>query len=178
MSFFEIRGPVLWLAGLGFGSGLVSAYPPEAAEKLSILEVPVHPGLVFGFVIGFGVYRWGRAGWTGAVLSLVFTIAAWIAAVRGFYLITDDASTNMYLGGLLAGAIGAAGTILGGTITIRALRNTRSWVLTVFIGAVAGLTVVPEARALNESFVYLFVIWQTCVAACIGYALSRHGSSG
>ena len=172
MRFFEFRPPVLWLAGLGILSGLLCAYAPETAEKFTILDVPVYQGLIFGIVIGFAVFRWGSANWISALLALVVTIAAWIAAMRGFYLITDDARTNIYIGGLVAGAIGAAGTILGGAITIPALRDPRSWILTVFVGAIAGMLVVPE------NFLLLFVIWQAAVAACIGHALTRHASNG
>jgi len=43
--------------------------------------------------------------------------------MRGFLIVTDDATRNIYLGGLVAGAIGAAGTMLGGAITLPALRR-------------------------------------------------------
>lgn len=176
MKVFGFHLPVLWLAGLGIVSGLLSAYPPEIAEKFTVLDVTVYQGLVFGLVIGFGIFRWGSASWAGALLAFLVTIAAWIAAVRGFHLVTDDAESNLYLGGLLAGAIGAAGTLLGGAVTIRTLRDPLSWILTVFVGAIAGLLVVPGAQSSEENFLLLFVVWQAAVAGCIGYALTRHAS--
>ncbi len=107
------------------------------------------------------------------MLALVVTAAAWIAAMRGFHAVTDDGARNIYLGGLVAGAIGAAGTMLGGAITLPALRRLPDWLLTVGVGAVAGLLVEPAARMPDDSFLLLFLVWQAAVAACIGYALTR-----
>ena len=137
MTSLKAGPPVLWLSGLGLFSGLLSDIPPEAAERVTALGVPIYPGLLFGLVIAFGVYRWGKASWWAAALALVVTITAWIAAVRGFEAVTDDATRNIYLGGLVAGAIGAAGTMLGGAITLPALRRLPDWLLTVGVGAVA-----------------------------------------
>ena len=141
MTFPNVSPPVLWLSGLGLISGLMSSIGLEAAEHIKVLGVPIYPGPLFGLVIAFGVYRWGKASWWAAILVLVVTIAAWIAAMRGFHAVTDDGTRNIYLGGLVAGAIGAAGTILGGAITLSALRRWPDWLLTIGIGAVAGLLV-------------------------------------
>ena len=168
--------PVLWLAGLGIVSGFLSAYPPLIAENVKALDVPIYQGLLFGLVIGFGVYRWGNAGWIKVLLVLVVTTAAWIAAVRGFYWVTDDARTNLYFGGLMAGAIGATGTIIGVAFIIQTLRNLRSWILTVFVGAVAGLLVVTETQSSEEHLLLLFVVWQAAVSASIGDALIRNAT--
>ena len=108
MTSFKVSPPVLWLSGLGLISGLLTSIPPAAAERVTVLGVPIHPGALFGLVIAFGIYRWGKASWWAAVLALVFTAAAWIAAMRGFHAVTDDGARNIYLGGLVAGAIGAA----------------------------------------------------------------------
>lgn len=178
MTFSTIRPAVWWLAALGIFSGVLSASAPGIAEKFTILTVPVFQGIIFGIVIGFGIYRWGSSGWAGSLVALIVTIAAWIAAVRGFYLVTDFAKTNLYLGGLFAGAIGAAGTILGGAVTVKALRDPGSWILTVSVGAIAGLLVVPVAQSPNENFFLLFVVWQASVAMCIGYALAKHAPDG
>ena len=144
-----------------------------AVEHIKMLGVPVYPGPLFGLVIAFGLYRWGKVSWWAAVLALVVTLGAWIAAVRGFHIVTDDAARNIYLGGLVAGAIDAAGTMLGGAITLPSLRRLPDWLLTVGVGAVAGLLVGPAARMPDDSFLPLFLVWQAAVAACIGYALTR-----
>ena len=173
MTSLKVSSPVLWLAGLGALSGLLSSIGFGPAEHVKVLGVPIYPGPLFGLVIAFGVYRWGKASWWAAVLALVVTAAAWIAAMRGFHGVTDDGARNIYLGGLVAGAIGAAGTMLGGAITLPALRRLPDWLLTVGVGAVAGLLVEPAARMPDDSFLLLFLVWQAAVAACIGYALTR-----
>ncbi len=174
MTSLKISPPVLWLAGLGALSGLVSSLAPDAVENIKMFGVPVYPGPLFGLVIAFGVYRWGKASWWAALLAFVVTVGVWIAAVRGFHMVTDDATSNIYLGGLVAGAIGAAGTMLGGAITLPALRRAPDWLLVAGVGALAGLLVGPEMQLPNDkSFLLLFSVWQAAVAGCIGYALSR-----
>ncbi len=173
MTYLKFAPPVLWLAGLGAFSGLLSNFTPEAAENFKLLGVPVYPGLLFGLVIALGVFRWGKASRWAALLAFAVTVAVWIAAMRGFLAVTDDAKTNIYLGGFVAGAIGAAGTMLGGAITLPALRRGPDWLLTVGLGALAGLLVGPEARLSGENFLLLFMVWQATVAACIAHALTR-----
>lgn len=173
MTSHTVSPPDLWLAGLGALSGLLSSIAPDAVEHIKVLGVPVYPGPLFGLVIAFGVYRWGKASWWAAVLALVVTVAAWIAAMRGFYTVTGNATSNIYLGGVVAGAIGAAGTMLGGAITVPAMRRLPHWLLTIGIGALAGLLVGPEMQLPDDkNFLLLFMVWQAGVAACIGYALS------
>ncbi len=58
MTSFKVSPPVLWLSGLGLISGLLSSIAPEAAERVTALDVPIYPGPLFGLVIAFGVYRW------------------------------------------------------------------------------------------------------------------------
>ncbi len=173
MTSFKVSPPVLWLSGLGLISGLLSSIAPEAAERVTALGVPLYPAPLFGLVIAFGVYRWGKANWWAAVLALVVTVLAWVAAVRGFHIVTDDAARNIYLGGLVAGTIGAAGTMLGGAITLPALRRLPDWLLTLGVGAVAGLLVGPNPRMADANFLLLFLVWQAAVAGCFGYALTR-----
>ncbi len=174
MTSFKISPAVLWLAGGGAVSGLLSSFAPEAAGQIKIFNVPVYPGPLFALVIAFGVYRWGKASWWAALLAFAVTVAAWVAAMRGIYMVTDDAARNFYLGGLVAGTIGAAGTMAGGAITLPALRRLPDWLLTLGVGAAAGLLVGPELQLPGDkNFLLLFMFWQTAVAACVGYALTR-----
>ncbi len=170
MTYPKVSPSVFWLAGLGVLSGLLSGLVGPAVEHIKVLGVPVYPGPMFGLVIAFGVYRWGKASWWAAVLALVVTVGAWIAAVRGFHIVTDNVTRNIYLGGLVVGAIGAAGTMLGGAITLPSLRRLPDWLLTVGVGAVAGLLVGSEP---DNNLLLLFLVWQAAVAGCIGYALTR-----
>ena len=85
---------VWWLAGLGIISGLLSSYPPDVADKVRVLDVPVYQGILFGAVIGIGLIRWGKSGLGGALVALLVTTASWIAAMRGFQLVTDDVAAQ------------------------------------------------------------------------------------
>ena len=174
MNFTEIRRPALWMALLGVISGILSTYAPIYSEDFAVLDVPVFPGIIFGLVIAYGIFRWGNAHWIGALLALVFITMTWVSAVRGFYGITDDGQSNLHAGGLVAGAIGAAGTMLAGALTVRTLRNLFSWILTILTGAIAGLLVVPLAQSSDENFLLLFIVWQSAVAFCVGYALTNN----
>jgi hypothetical protein len=174
MTSLKISPPVLWLFGLGLISGLASSMAPDAAEHIKLFDVPIYPGPLFGAVIAFGIYRWGKVSWWAAVLALVITVAAWVAAMRGFHAATDNGARYIYLGGIIAGAIGAAGTMLGGAVTVPSLRRLPDWLLTIGVGALAGLLVGPEVQMSGDkSFLLLFVFWQASVAACIGHALTR-----
>ncbi len=173
MTPFKVSPPVIWLAGLGLMSGLLTNFPPAAAEHVTAFDVPIHPGVLFGLVIAFGIFRWGGASWWAALLALLFTAVAWIVAMRGFLAVTGDATRSIYLGALVAGAIGAAGTMLGGAIALPSLRRLPDWLLTIGVGAVAGLLVVRSAQMPDDNLLPLFLVWQAGVAACIGYALTR-----
>lgn len=174
MTSFKITPPVLWLAGLGLVSGLLSSFLPNVVEHIKLLGTPVYPGVLFGLVIAFGLHRWGKAPLWAAVLAIVITIIAWAAAVRGFELVTNKASSHIYLGALVAGAVGAAGTMMAGAVSLPALRRAPDWLLIIGVGAVAGLLVVPDLEGSGDrSFLLLFMIWQAAIAGCIGFALTR-----
>ncbi len=173
MKYLEFRLPALQLAGLGIISGILCTYMPSTITDITVFEAPVIQGIIFGMVIAFGLIRWGNAGWIGSIIAVTFTVLAWIAAVRSFQFITDDASSNLYLGALTAGGIGAAGIMAGGALTVADLRKPIAWLSTIFIGALAGLLVVPVVHSSDEKFLLLFVVWQSAVAFCFGHAISR-----
>lgn len=96
-----------------------------------------------------------------------------IVAVKIFYGVTEEGAASIYLGGLLAGAVGAAGTMLSVVITVPHMRKRQYWLLTIGLGAVAGLLVGPAARFPGYDFLPLFMVWQGTVAACVGYQLAQ-----
>ncbi len=165
--------PIWGLAGLGIISGLLSSYTLELTEEIKILDVPILPGVLFGVAIGIGLHNWGKSGWAGAFLALVMTIASWIAAVRGFQFVTNEGKEFLYLGALAAGVIGAAGTQLGGALTVDALRRPTLAIVTIVVGAIAGLLVIYPLEYQTDAWIVLFVPWQALVAAAIGYALNE-----
>ncbi len=173
MKYFEFRLPAVQLAGLGIMSGILCTYMPSTITDITVFEVPVIQGIIFGMVIAFGLIRWGNAGWIGSIIAVIFTVLAWIAAVRSFQFITNDASSNLYLGALAAGGIGTAGTLAGGALTTPDLRKPTAWLSTIFVGALAGLLVVPVVHSSDEKFLLLFVVWQSAIAFCFGHDISR-----
>ena len=168
---------VIWMAALGILSGVLSSFEIPVLGDVKLLGTPLQHGLFFALVIAFGLFRWGRAGWVGAVLALLITIAAWIAAERSFVFLTDNGSEYIAIGGFVAGAIGSAFTILGGALTIPALRQPRAWLLTITVGAIAGLLIIFPAEYIQDKWFILFVPWQCLVAASIGHALANGPST-
>lgn len=163
--------PVIWMTTLGILSGFLSSFKLGFLGDIEILEAPVQQGLLFGLVIAFSLYQWGRTGWAGALLAMAITFAAWIAAFNCFKFLSG-AGLNDYAAGVAAGAIGAFGTILAGALTAQALRRWSAWLSTIAVGAILGLLVIFAIKGDDEYLLILFVPWQGLVAACIGTALS------
>jgi len=170
MPFRTHPPPVIWLTVLGIGSGILSSFKLGFLGELKIFDINLQQGLLFGAVIGFGIFRWGRAGWPGALLAMLTVLLAWMAAFKSFTFLTN-AGLNTYPAGVAAGAIGAFGTILAGALTVPALRRRTAWLSTISIGAILGLLVIYATTGGDEYLLILFVPWQGLVAASIGYAL-------
>lgn len=85
MARLTTRIPSLWMAGFGIVSGLLSdvslALPLPGV--LALAEAPIYPGLCFGLAIAAGAYLFGGASAWRALLVLVLTLIAWIAAFHG-----------------------------------------------------------------------------------------------
>jgi len=176
MSAFVLQRPIIWMTALGAVSGVFSHFSVSAFERIAIWDVPAVPGLIFGLAIGFGLYRWGAAKASGAVIALISTMIAWTVAVRIFRLVTEGAgvgptSMRYYWGGLIAGAIGAAITAFGGAIGAEPLRKVSACLLIAGVGALAGLLVVPVAQGGERYMLLLFVVWQSAVAASMAMTL-------
>ncbi len=174
MKYFKVQSPALIMAGLGFISGILCTYLPSIITDITFFDVPVFHGIIFGSVIAFGLLRFAEASRLGAITAVVFTVFAWIAAVRSFNLITGDASSNLYLGALVAGGIGASGTMAGGAATVTILRKPLAWLLITVVGALAGLLVVPVVHSSDEKFLLLFIVWQSAVAFGTGHVISSN----
>jgi len=163
----------LLMAVLGLISGLICTYAPEIVMEFKLFDTPVFQGIIFGAVIGIGHLRWGKGGLAGFVIILIFTTMAWIAAVNGFNIISDDAKNYLYPAALSAGVIGATGTWIGAALANAIFRKLKLLMPVVIIGAMAGLLVVLEVDSSNDDFLVLFVVWQSAVAFCFGLALNN-----
>lgn len=91
MTLLTTRSPALWMAGLGVISGVLSdlSLSLRVPHPLGLLDAPIYPGLIFGLAIALGVYLFGKTGLWGALLVLLITAIAWVAAFRGCILIYD-----------------------------------------------------------------------------------------
>ena len=73
--------------------------------------------------------------------------------------------------GLIAGAVGAAGTWLGAAFCAAALRSRAAVALAVLTGTLAGLATVLGPFA-------LYPIWQTAMAASLGFSVVARSNAG
>ena len=91
MTLLTARSAALWMAGMGVISGVLSdlSLSLSVPHPLGLLDAPIYPGLIFGLAIALGLYLLGKAGLPGALLALLITVIAWVAAFHGCILIYD-----------------------------------------------------------------------------------------
>jgi len=193
IGFHSLHWPALWKVG---SLNSLIEYP--------YLYVNPFEGIVFGCVIGAAIWLWGRGTWWSALVALIGTTLAWQLAIYPHLLayagdevlkselgkrldsltvvfvfdtlrpITDSVQSWQYN---LSGTIGATGTYVGCAVTTRALRNMSMLALTIAVGTVMvwPFLLLEKYYLLQDyKLLVLFVTWQSAVAACIGYALSRY----
>jgi len=163
---------MIWMTIMGILSGILSSFKLGVLGDIIITEVPIQQGLLFGTVIAVGIYRWGQSGWAGALLALLTVMIAWIAAYTGFRILTGY-GFNSFSAGLIAGAIGASGTILAGAITVQTLRRPVVLVTTISLGAILGLLAIFAMGGEDKYLLILFIPWQAVIAASIGHAMAN-----
>lgn len=197
------------MALLGGLSGTISAFLPTAPEAipnalkiisqpflLDPVRSPVHPGLLFGLVVGAGAWCAGeRRSWSLGLMFLI-TVFAWSAAVNTAYSIYEIKGERTIFGvavswsnpafvpmitllsGFVAGVVGAAMTVIGCSLVIPSLRSVVAVGVTAIVGGIAGLLLYPVLEEWNEttSLIALFAVWQASVGASIGWWIT--GRSG
>jgi hypothetical protein len=139
----------------------------------------IHAGLLFGLVVAFGVWTWGKRSWTAAAVALVATWLAWEAAVNlGLQLESNwlkDAMTSdalrAYMTGFIAGAVGALLVWGGAAVVAPVLRRFSTAAMVVATGAVLGLLM--QATNSYDNPAILLVPWQAGVTAMLGFGLAR-----
>jgi hypothetical protein len=193
------RRAVIGIALLGVLTGLISCLPSPLPDirlsdpdvLINARAVPLHAGIVFGFMLGGVMWSWVTRDVTKCLLAWLLTVIGWLAAantandvintIQGSYLFGmaegAKAKREMFAwlaGGLIAGGIGAGLTAFATGIPAIAIRRTQAWVLIVVVGALVGLLLYPAA--LYDSIIVLFVPWQAAVAGAVASGLTAPGA--
>jgi hypothetical protein len=130
------------------------------------------PGLIFGAVLGqrFTAMKLGGR-WHWLLFSAVCA-ASWyfgIYAALNLSKISPVDPEDYLLMGPAGGLVGAAIVALGGALLYPALRNGKTAIMLIVIGAGLGLLLHVDIDAPH----ILFPPWQAAIAACLGYAARR-----
>lgn len=170
------RHPVLVLATLGAGSGSLGATVMGSGfgDAPNPGAYMVLTGLWFGFVVGFAVWRWGRASLGASMMAVLVTWIAWEAAVNLAILIDRPPTGTVdiapayraYLTGVLAGAVGASITWAGAAFAVPALWRRSVAATVTATGALLGL-LYPAVNYFDTGLV-LLVPWQAAVVTVLG----------
>lgn len=187
------------MAGLGLLSGLASALVPNFLPVWDTgqAEAPIQIGIFFAFALCTGMYYWQRSERARLVVVPVLVVVGWVVAMYSanhllavehplgdpaLSGISDDAKksvealqvTQAYLefifAGMTSGFVGALFTYIGSAAAEPRLRGWDKMLLVVGAGALLGSSLILMIHLPKGS---LFVIWQSGVAASIGFALSR-----
>jgi hypothetical protein len=129
-------------------------------------------GLFFGAAVAAGVWLATANPWSIPVL-LVTTTYAWSAAIKvAGELLPGGGDWYLIAASLAAGAVGAGITHLGCALFSRELRRPARIVLTIIVGALAGMLLyASQHRYVGEWLLY--IVWQPAVAFAIGLGLGR-----
>jgi len=169
-------------AALGALSGVVCAvFPMFEALNVSLGwtglfssrgTAPLLPGVFFGLVLAALIYFLYAAEWLRAMSGILTSVVAWVIAVH-----VAQEFRDLWAGGLVAGAVGAAITGAGIALIMPSYRSAARIALTVIVGALAGLLLLLiDSDASVLSLLPLYVGWQSTVAASIAYAIARHNA--
>lgn len=135
-------------------------------------------GLWFGFVVAFGVWRWGNRTWVAAATALVTTWIAWEVAVNLAMQLTENwlkaaglaELLRSYVAGFAAGAVGALLTWVGAAAFTGALRQVSVACSVIATGALFGL-LLPWTNQYDSPAI-LLLPWQAAVAAVLGFGFA------
>ena len=195
------RQRALVLGILAMLSALATTYLPF--EALSVFDVPVAPGVFFGLVVLVGVRAWVSRSFD-CVVVLLLSLVAWVAAVRTSIFVYESIAEAvseltgsgprrtlprhinyvLALCGTFGGLVGSSILALAVSAVSREFRSFENWARLTMCGTAAGVllefAVLPTEGRLPihvGSYLPLYLVWQTTVAASIGYGLGGHGAS-
>jgi len=156
----------------GLGATIVGAGYGDAPNPGVYM---VLTGLWFGVVMGFSVWRCGRASLAMSLMTVLVTWIAWEAAVNTAiqidrpWLASVQFATpyKAYLTGVVAGAIGAFITWSAAAFAVQALRRSSTAIAVTLTGALFGL-LYPAVNYFDTGLI-LLVPWQAAIAMVIGF---------
>jgi hypothetical protein len=206
ISFFEraasSRQRAIALGILAVLSALATTYLP--VEALSVFDVPVAPGVFFGLVVLVGVRAWVSRSIFDCVAVLLLSLVAWVAAVHTSIFIYESIAAAiseltgsgprrtlprhinyvLALCGAFGGLVGSSILALAVSAVSREFRSFENWARLTMCGTAAGVllefAVLPTEGRLPihvGSYLPLYLVWQTTVAASIRYGLGGRGES-
>jgi hypothetical protein len=121
------------------------------------------------------VGAWRGLGRGSAVLVVALaTLYGWSGAIHIAIRLQRNLGDDVHLiaAGLAAGAFGAGLVGAAFAMFVPALRQPRAWATVCLVGAVAGLLFYAGERGVIDKGA-LYIVWQTAVAAMIGWRLDR-----
>jgi hypothetical protein len=148
-------------------------------------DVPLLPGVYFAAVIAAGFLVWHARRLLAAAVVLVALPLAWLAAADSaafvHEFITQGSRTStpdflLALCGVAGGFVGSALTATALAAVAREFRAFANWGRIVTTGTVAGAFLECAAAGAPwpihlDSLLPLFLVWQTSIAAAIGYGM-------
>jgi hypothetical protein len=173
--------PTQQLALLGTVSGLLTTF--VKVEAFVFRDISVLPGIFFGAVLAYGLYRWQTKNPLHLIGLVLLVIAAWYLAYLACILSHDFFKRTLGLNsvltlaalGLLGGFIGSGITAFAVWVFARAFRDRAYWKRLVGFGTAAGLLLVLPEMGVDygkASLLPLFVIWQSGVASIVARGIT------
>ncbi len=183
---------------LAIASALISAH---TVPHFYYFGAPLVPGISFGIVLGVLIFIVSR-NWFESFVVFVLTLAAWIcayqagasvdqyirAAIKAMTGKPEEGSFGLSLPAFSLALCGAVGGVVGGALVALAVSAVRPefrtfahWARLILIGTAAGTLlecVAPVWGFRKEywfhvsSFIPMFLVWQTSIAACIAHGIA------
>ncbi|NOX72495.1 MAG: hypothetical protein GXP03_02320 [Alphaproteobacteria bacterium] len=157
-----LKNPVVLLAICGAVTGVLNAtfmlYDVAGTKHLL--------GVFFGICVAMSLVHLKLASVKQAAFVFVTFAVSWVAAYQAA-LQWSDGFEELYQVGFPTGALGAGIVAIGFAVIFPSARTPSAFLRTVSVGAIAGLLL-----GLDSPY-FLFIIWQTLVAASLAACISN-----
>jgi hypothetical protein len=175
----EVGRPAVRRAAVLGGLGLVSALVSNFYAGGSDTTYPFLPGVYFGLVLVAGVGAWGTRKPLQLLAVFAATNIAWWAAYEASLQLYDTveqlSSVPSAICGLLSGLIGSAIATAAVALASKGFGTRETWSRTLVIGTLSGV-LLQHIEGVDGSLLPLLLVWQTGVAASIGYGLGARAA--